>query len=220
MGPPWVSSGAMSAVIEVFADMGCPFTHVGLRAIVEARDAAGRTDLRLWVRAWPLELVNGRPLDAAHVASEVKALRSSVAPQLFVGFDPDRYPGSTLPALALAAAAYERGLEVGEAVSLELRDRLFERGENIIEPDVLAAVATSHGLPPPDPAAGNATVLEDYEEGRRRGVIGSPHFFAGGTGFFCPALHIEHDDGRFTVTPTPERFDEFLAAAFAQAAQR
>lgn len=202
----------MSAVIEVFADIGCPFTHVGLRRIIEARRAAGREDLRLWVRAWPLEVVNGRPLEAAHVGAEVEALRFSVAPDLFKGFDPDLYPGSTLPALAMARAAYERGLEVGEAVSLELRDRLFERGENIGEPEVLASVAAAHGLHPTESSAGNTAVLSDYDEGRRRGVIGSPHFFVGGAGFFCPALHIEHNDGRFTVTATPERFDEFLAA--------
>jgi hypothetical protein len=51
------------SIIEVFADAGCPFTHVGLRRLVEHRDHAGRDDVVLRVRAWPLELVNGHPLD-------------------------------------------------------------------------------------------------------------------------------------------------------------
>ena len=45
--------------IEVFADVLCPFTHVGLRAVAEQRARAGRDDVVIRVRAWPLELVNG-----------------------------------------------------------------------------------------------------------------------------------------------------------------
>ena len=54
--------------IEVFADIWCPFTHVGLRALAEERAHRGRTDVTLWVRAWPLELVNGAPMDGHHAA--------------------------------------------------------------------------------------------------------------------------------------------------------
>jgi hypothetical protein len=50
-----------SRLVEVFADVGCPFAHVGLRRFVERRDELGRDDVVLWVRAWPLELVNARP---------------------------------------------------------------------------------------------------------------------------------------------------------------
>ncbi|MCC6183750.1 MAG: disulfide bond formation protein DsbA, partial [Microthrixaceae bacterium] len=57
--------------IEVFADVTCPFTHVGLRRMVAARQAQGRDDVVLRVRSWPLEVVNGAPLDAAFVAEEV-----------------------------------------------------------------------------------------------------------------------------------------------------
>ncbi|MCX7620534.1 MAG: DsbA family protein [Acidimicrobiales bacterium] len=201
----------MSAVLEVFADVGCPFTHVGLRRVVEARHAAGREDVRLWVRAWPLEIVNGMPLAADHVAREVEALRSSVAPQLFRSFNANHYPASTLAAMALAAAAYDQGLEAGEAVSLELRDRLFERGENLANVDVLVAVAEGHGLPVPLPSPDLSPVYRDYEEGKRRGVTGSPHFFVGGAGFFCPGLKIEQHDGQFQITPATEEFDRFLA---------
>ena len=48
--------------IEVFADVSCPFTHVGLRRLVEHRRQLERDDLRIVVKAWPLELVNGSPL--------------------------------------------------------------------------------------------------------------------------------------------------------------
>ena len=58
-------------VIEVFADVACPFAHVGLRRFAERRDELGRTDVALRVRSWPLEVVNGHPLDARLVAEEI-----------------------------------------------------------------------------------------------------------------------------------------------------
>ncbi|MFZ4518319.1 MAG: disulfide bond formation protein DsbA, partial [Microthrixaceae bacterium] len=69
--------------IEVFADVSCPFAHVGLRRVVQERDRRGRTDVVLRVRAWPLEVVNGEALDGPHVAEKVDALRAQVAPDLF-----------------------------------------------------------------------------------------------------------------------------------------
>ena len=56
-------SATTTPVIEVFADIWCPFAHVGLLAIAEERIRTGRFDVAIRVRAWPLELVNGVPLD-------------------------------------------------------------------------------------------------------------------------------------------------------------
>src|SRR4051812_44589210 len=67
--------------IEVFADIVCPFTHVGLRRLLEARPATGRR-MSVRVRAWPLELVNGTPVAADLAAREIEALRAGVAPHL------------------------------------------------------------------------------------------------------------------------------------------
>jgi len=61
-----------------------------------------------------------------------------VAPDLFRRFDAEYFPNSTLPALAVADAAFEQSLETGEAVSFALRDALFEEGLDISRPDVLA----------------------------------------------------------------------------------
>ena len=85
--------------IEVFADVACPFTHVGLRRLVERRDELGRTDVRLRVRAWPLEVVNGEPLDPAFIEEEVDDIRAQVAPDLFTGFRRGAFPASTLSLL-------------------------------------------------------------------------------------------------------------------------
>ena len=195
--------------VEVFADVWCPFTHVGLRRFVELRTHMD-VPPALVVRSWPLELVNGAPMDPAFIAEEVEDIRGSVAPDLFTGFDPARFPTTTLSALALTGRAYERSPATGEAVALELRDRLFERGEDIGDPDVVAAVATAHGLPA-DAGADHDLPIRDWEEGKSRGVIGSPHFFTPGGDWFCPSLDVSRaDDGHLRITDDPEGFDAFV----------
>jgi predicted DsbA family dithiol-disulfide isomerase len=145
------------------------------------------------VRAWPLELVNGSPLDPRATAEHVDALRAQVAPDLFAGFDAEHFPRTSLPALALAAAAYRRSDAIGEAVSLALRDAIFEEGRDISCPDVLADVASAHGIGESGPEDDEA-VRAEWREGRSRGVKGSPHFFCGKVDAFCPSLLITKDE--------------------------
>lgn len=208
--------------VEVFADVGCPFTHVGLLRLVEARAAAERPDVSLWVRAWPLELVNGQPLDPAFIAEEVDEIRDQVAPDLFAGFRADRFPRTSLPAFVLAGDAYAMSAAHGEAASLALRRALFEEGRDIADPAVLAELATELGLP----SAAERTEadrhggdhpgpLADLAEGRRRGVVGSPHFFTPGGDFFCPSLDIARVDGHLRITADVDAFTAFAAACFA-----
>lgn len=203
-----------TVTVEVYADVACLFTHVGLRRFVARRAELGRDDVRLRIRAWPLELVNGKPLDPVFVAEEVDALRASVAPDLFTGFAPDTFPATSLPALDLAHAAARVDAVTGERVGLALRTALFEDGHDVADPAVLAALADEHGVRV-DPERDRAAVLADWEAGRARGVRGSPEFFVGGRAWFCPALEIVRVDGRLRVTPDPETTAEFLAACFA-----
>ncbi len=199
--------------IEVFADVLCPFAYAGLVRFAQQRDALGRPDLHLWVRAWPLEVVNGQVPDAALLTDEIAALRATVTPTLFAGFDPATFPTTSRPAFAVAAAAYRAGLAVGEAVSFRLRELLWEQGENIADPAVLATVAATHGLTVTEDD--QASVERDHAEGAARGAVGSPHFFVGEHGYFCPGLSISHDDAGFHVAADPARFDAFVAAVTA-----
>jgi predicted DsbA family dithiol-disulfide isomerase len=202
-------------VIEVFADVCCPFTHVGLRRLVERRRSLAREDVALRIRAWPLELVNGAPLDPAMIAEEVDELRAQVAPDLFEAFDPAAFPPTSMPALQLAAAAYDASLATGEQVSLALRTALFEHGRDIAAPAVLAEVAREAGLT--GPAASQERVRADWAAGRARGVVGSPHFFVGEDqdGFFCPTLDISRVDGHLRITMDEAGIEEFLRSCFA-----
>jgi 2-hydroxychromene-2-carboxylate isomerase len=202
--------------IEVFADIWCPFAHVGLRAIQEQRARSGRTDVAIWVRAWPLALVNGAPLDPTVTWEHAGDLREQVAPELFRHLDVDRFPTSTLDALALANRAYRSGLQVGERMSFALRDALFEEGRDISDCAVLESLASDLGVVMPD-ESDRAGVLADWQEGLRRSVLGSPHFFCGGTDVFCPSLDITKDPVEgVSIVRDASRLTEFLTRCLAQ----
>jgi predicted DsbA family dithiol-disulfide isomerase len=201
-------------VLEVFADVSCPFTHVGLLRLAAHRASLGRAEPIVHVRAWPLELVNGAPPGPDPVVPEVEALRAEVAPELFTAFDPGLLPHTTRPALASTAAAYRVGPVAGERFALAVRRALFEEGRDVTDEDVLAELRAAHDVPAPT-AADHASVVTDHAEGVQRGVEGSPHWFAGGQGFFCPSLDIRHDDDGYVVRFDQDGFARFTAAAFA-----
>lgn len=200
-------------VVEVFADLGCPFTHVGLRRFTERRAELGRSDVHLLVRSWPLEIVNGSPMDAEFIAEEVVDIRDAVAPDLFAGFTAATFPATSIAGLALAGAAYRRDVATGEAVSLELRDLIFEQGVDVSDASVLDDVAARHGI---DRATADEDLVRaDHAEGVARGVIGSPHFFTSAGGFFCPALDVSRDElGHLQIHADPAGFEAFLDACF------
>jgi predicted DsbA family dithiol-disulfide isomerase len=200
--------------IEVFADIVCPFTHVGLRRLVDARTDRGEAVV-LRVRAWPLEWVNGVPVERELAAREIDALRATVAPDLFQGFEAAEWPRSSLPAFGLAAAAYAVDDAMGEAVSLALRASLFEDGLDVSDPEVVRTIAERFGVTPLDPATTRAAVRNDWERGKARNVKGSPHFFVGDADWFCPSLVIRHEGEQFSIEPAAESMRDFYEAAFA-----
>jgi len=77
----------VSKTIEVFADITCPFTHVGLSRVAELLGRAG-SPVELRVRAWPLEWVNGTPMDGQAVVSKAASLRDKLGLNLFTGTNP------------------------------------------------------------------------------------------------------------------------------------
>ena len=203
----------MSGPLEVYADLWCPFTHVGLRAAVAQRSASGREELLIRVRPWPLELVNGAPMDPAKAAANAAALRVQVAPELFADVDPSHFPRSTLEALALVEAAYRQEPRLGEGASLALRDALFEEGRDLSDPAVLAELAAQLGLVGVEEVDRRA-VLESLAEGRARGVEGSPHFFCGDEDIFCPLLEISRSSGELELSTRADRLRDFLEGCF------
>lgn len=204
----------MATSIEIYADIWCPFAHVGLRATRRERERRGRFDVAFLIRPWPLELVNGAPLDSHVSARHVRELREQVAPELFADFDENNFPTSTLPALSLALAAYEQDAATGEAVSWALRDALFESDQDISDASVLGAIARTFAVPE-DAARETAGVELEWHRGQVRGVKGSPHFFCGTSDAFCPALDISRaETGDLALRANAARLQTFLEVCF------
>ncbi len=208
MNDPTTPDTEPDLVVEVFADITCPFTHVGLKRVVEHVEEMRRPAIVL-VRAWPLEWVNGTPLKIEAVAEKAEILGEQLEVEDFSGLDQTHWPSTTLPALDLAAAAYEVDAHTGLEVSMELRAALFEQGLDISDPVVLDRIGDAHGGLRAGPRSRDA-VQADYDDGKQRGVRGSPHFWVETDEFFCPALDLGHDDeGHLTA-----HFDPVGLAAF------
>lgn len=200
----------------MFADVSCPFAHAGLRRFVDERQARGLTRPVLAVRSWPLELVNGTPMTGESLVEKIASLREQVVPGRFAGFDPAAFPTTTLPAMAGEVAARRKGDETGERFSLAIRDALFEHGRDVGDAQVVDAVLSDVGAGPVLPADSDA-VLASHREGIARHVKGSPHFFVGTEGFFCPSLDISHDDEGYDISFDLEGFATFVETALAPA---
>lgn len=208
--------------VEVFADVLCPFTHVGLHTLVDRRTDRQLVQPRLRIRAWPLELVNGAPLDPHHIDAEITALRASVRPDLFSGFSVEKFPSTSMPAFALTAAADRTGDPVTvEQVGMALRDALFEEGIDIGQPRNVAAIAARFGLEPLDVESTDAAVRADWNEGTARGVVGSPHFFTSdGGSWFCPGLDISRDTRGDFVVAWKQGSEAFVNSVFAPVTEK
>ena len=202
--------------VEVFADVLCPFTHAGLHTLIDRRAERGVSEPRLRIRAWPLELVNGAPLDPHHIAAEITALRDSVRPDLFAGFSVESFPQTSMAAFALTAAADRTGDPVIiEEVGMALRHAVFEEGIDIGQPDLVAPIAARFRLEPLDPESTTAAVRADWEEGTSRGVVGSPHFFTeDGGSWFCPGLDISRDSRGDFVVEWKKGTENFVHSVF------
>ena len=197
-------------MLEVFADVWCPFAYVGLHMVKARRDARGLAE-RLVVRAWPLELINGSPMDVQKTAGHIRDLREQLGVDLFSGFNPETFPASTLPALALVAAATR--VDRGEQAAFAVRASLFEDGRDIASNAFIADLERTLGVEvgPQD----HKSVLDDWRDGATRGVKGSPHFFCGDQDVFCPSLSLKRDsDGHLQVLPDRDRLEAFLEACW------
>ncbi len=203
--------------VEVFADVLCPFTHAGLHTLIDRRRERGLTEPRLRIRAWPLELINGKPLDPHHIGAEIVALRGSVRPDLFAGFSEASFPSTSMAAFAVTAAADRTGDPVLiEDVGMALRDAVFEQGLDIGRPEVVEPIAARFGLQPLNDDETLAAVRADWDEGRARGVVGSPHFFTDDGGdWFCPSLAISRDDVGNFVIAWKQGTEDFVHSVFA-----
>jgi predicted DsbA family dithiol-disulfide isomerase len=197
--------------IEIYADVVCPFAYVGLTRLMQKRASLGRDDVHLQIRSWPLELVNNEPVEGIFIGHEIDEIAPQIAPDLFKGFQAANFPASSMPSLALTAAAYDLDDQTGERVAMAVRRALFENGQNVADTAVLQAIAEQYGLAS---LGTKDQVLSEYARGQERGAVGSPHFFIDDDSQFCPVLDISKVDGHLKVNVDQPAMDELINRCF------
>ena len=177
----------MTAVVQVFSDIHCPWATVAVHRLRATRGAAG-LDVVFDQRAWPLELVNESGTPRGIVTQETAVLANH-EPVLFSRFSGDSWPSTFLPAFELVAAARRaHGLRTAEDVDYHLRLAFFRDSVDVsIRAGLaraLAAAADAGAELDPDkvlaiwdaePVRGD--VLDDYRRSQDLPVQGSPQLF-------------------------------------------
>ena len=85
---------------------------------------------------------------------------------------------------AAGARARRRSTPPGswEEASFRVRTALWEDGVDVGSPDAVTALAAELGVQ--TTATDHRSVIDDWADGQRRGVDGSPHYFCGGADLF------------------------------------
>jgi predicted DsbA family dithiol-disulfide isomerase len=180
-------------VLTVFSDLHCPWAYVFSIRLRRARAGVGRPPVA-W-RCWPLELVNERGTPWDTVTQEIPVL-TQLEPDHFAPPRRETWPSTLLPAMeALKVAGELGGPEVADRFDEVARRAFFlDRRDLSIRP-TLVSLAAEAGLDRDefqrafDGGGHRRSVVADWQEGRRRGVEGSPHaFLPDGSGVFNPGI--------------------------------
>lgn len=180
-------------MLTVFSDLHCPWAYVFTIRLRRARAAVGQPPVA-W-RCWPLELVNERGTPWETLSQEIPVL-TQLEPDHFAPPKRETWPSTLLPAMeALKVAGELGGPQAADRFDEAARRAFFlDRRDLSIRP-TLADVAAEAGLDRArfldafDGGGHRRSVIADWQEGRRRGVEGSPHaFLPDGTGVFNPGV--------------------------------
>ena len=180
-------------MLTVFSDLHCPWAYVFAIRLRRAREEVGRPPVA-W-RCWPLELVNRRGTPWDTLSQEIPVL-AQLEPDHFAPPKRETWPSTLLPAMEGLKVAGELGGPVAADRFDEVARRaFFLEGRDLSIRPTLADVAAAAGLDRDafldafDGGGHRRAVVADWQEGRRRGVEGSPHaFLPDGTGIFNPGV--------------------------------
>ncbi|HVL64448.1 MAG TPA: DsbA family protein [Actinomycetota bacterium] len=218
-----------SGTIVVYADIGCPWSHAAMHRLQRARKNAGlESDLQIDVRAFPLELINGRPTPKMTLDLEVAVL-GGAAPEAgwqMWNAPAHEYPVTTLPALEAVEAAKEQGFEASFRLDLALRRAFFRDSRCVSMRHVIADVADScDGVDVAaleaalDSGRARGALAEHLQHSRGGEVKGSPHLFLpDGSDVHNPGIELRwvgEKGRRFPVIDAdrPEVYDEIVRRA-------
>jgi predicted DsbA family dithiol-disulfide isomerase len=179
----------VTAKVEVWSDLHCPWALVAVHRLRRARDELAAPDVVISPRAWPLEWVNevGTPHD---IVTTETAVLANHEPSLFNRFAGSSWPSTFLPAFELVAAARRVGGDrVAEDVDYGVRLAFFRDGVDVsieaglVRALVVAGDTAAERLPVDDilrvwrhePV--RADVRADFEVSTTLPIQGSPQVF-------------------------------------------
>jgi predicted DsbA family dithiol-disulfide isomerase len=220
--------------IVVWSDLSCPWSHVAVHRLHEARRTLDLEGAVLFDhRVFALELANNRPTPKRILDAEIPvagALEPGAGWQVWQP-DPSWWPVTILPPLEAVQAAKEQGLAASEELDRALRVAFFGRSRCISLRSVILDVARScEGV--------DVSRLQDaFDDGRARRAVmdqhaaaaggaakGSPHLFLpDGSDVHNPGIELrwegEHGRGFPIVTSDdPTVYTDLLQRAAALAA--
>jgi predicted DsbA family dithiol-disulfide isomerase len=180
-------------VLTVFSDLHCPWAYVFSIRLRRARAGVDQPPVA-W-RCWPLELVNERGTPWESLTQEVPVL-AQLEPDHFSRPRRETWPSTLLPAMeALKVAGALGGPPAADRFDEAARRAFFLDRRDLSLRPTLADLAAESGLDRArfqdafDGGGHRRDVVADWEEGRRRGVEGSPHaFLPDGSAVFNPGI--------------------------------
>ena len=173
--------------IAIWSDPGCPWSHVALWRLWDARRRLGLQErVRFDHRVFPLELFNNEPTPYASRAAEIPVC-GALAPR--AGWQAWQAPLSEWPVTMLlpmeaVQAAKQQTLAASEELDRALRAAFFGESRCISLRHVILEVASDcDGVDVAaladalDEGRARRRIVEDWQAAQRDGVRGSPHLF-------------------------------------------
>ena len=216
--------------IQVWSDLGCPWSHVVVWRLHDARRRLGLEErVRLEHHAFPLELFNSEPTPRWHIDVEAPVAQP-LAPR--AGWQswsaPDSaWPVTLLPPMEAVQAAKLQSLTASEALDRGLRRALYGESRCIslrhvilevaAETDEVDVTSLAEAL---DDGRARAALTADWAVARTDAVRGSAHVFApDGTNDENPGIGIGWEDdgspaGRYWIErDEPDVIDDLVRRA-------
>ena len=201
--------------ITLFADIGCPWAHLAVYRLHEARRRLEVEDeLSFDVRAFPLEIFNEQPTPALVLATEIPVVGALGPDAGWAQWDasPYAYPVTTIPAMEAVYAAKEQGLGLSDRLDRRLRIAMFKESRCVsVESEILRLAGEVDGLDVGRLRTAlrdgccRQQLFSDVEIGRTDEVKGSPHvFLPDGRSFHNPGIEMHWEGKAFPVVDSDD----------------
>jgi predicted DsbA family dithiol-disulfide isomerase len=216
--------------VLIWSDIGCPWSHVAVHRLHEARRRLGLDELRLEHLSYPLELFDEQPTQKSILEAEIPVL-GAIEPdagwQLWRERDWE-WPVTTLPALEAVRAARLQSTTAAESLDRALRRAFFGRSQCIALRHVILEVARNCGgvdanslADTLDDGRARRRVIDEWHRAAIGDVKGSPHvFLPDGTDAHNPGIRMHWEGEQGTGFPVideddPEVYDDLVKRAAA-----